>query len=351
MSTSKKIRLAPSSVSVECREGDTVLAALERGGFALPNNCRAGACGECKVRVQSGTFDQGFVLDMALSQEERRAGYGLMCMAKPISDELVIEWGEAEARPRLFPPQQDQPYVITDRFARTSRILELRLRPLGAPMRYWPGQYILIRKPGTTRPRAYSIASAPRPDGEIVLQVSRQQDGDTSVWIHDEVEIGELITVSGPFGTFIGDPSVETPVLCLAAGSGLAPILSLTEAALRRGYAAPVTLMFSARNAQDVYCRGLVEFWKARHRNFRFLPTLTGEQRDGFLHGRIPSVLPGEFPDLAGYSVFIAGSPEFVQDCVTRVRELGAIESRIHTEGFNSVADVPPFEAVSAAPA
>ena len=338
MSTAKKIRLAPSSVTVECREGDTVLAALERAGFALPNNCRAGACGECKVRVQSGTFDQGFVLDMALSQDERRAGFGLMCMAKPISEELVIEWGEEEARPRLFPPQQDMPYVVTERIERTPRILELRLRPLGAAMRYWPGQYVLIRKPGAERPRAYSIASAPRPDGELTLQISRQDGGDTSAWIHDSVNLGDPITVSGPFGTFVGDPSVETPVLCLAAGSGLAPILSLTEAALRRGYAAPVTLMFSARQAQDVYCHGLMQFWKARHRNFQFTPTLTGETRDGFLHGRIPVVLPAAFKDLSAFSVFIAGSPAFVQDCKDAVQTLGAVEGRIHTEGFHSTA-------------
>ena len=52
----KKIRLHPSGREVECQEGDTVLHALERAGYALPNNCRAGACGECKVRVREGQF-------------------------------------------------------------------------------------------------------------------------------------------------------------------------------------------------------------------------------------------------------------------------------------------------------
>ena len=44
----------------------------------MPNNCRAGACGECKTKVLDGAFDQGMVLDMALSQEDRANGYGLM---------------------------------------------------------------------------------------------------------------------------------------------------------------------------------------------------------------------------------------------------------------------------------
>ena len=95
-----RIILQPSGKSVECASGDTVLMALEKAGYALPNNCRAGACGECKVKVSAGHFDQGMVLDMALSQEERRQGYGLMCMAKPISDELTIEWGTEDAKPK-----------------------------------------------------------------------------------------------------------------------------------------------------------------------------------------------------------------------------------------------------------
>jgi len=330
----KQIRLAPSQHVVECREGDTVLAALERAGFALPNNCRAGACGECKLRVLSGSFDQGFVLDMALSPEERRAGFGLMCMAKPLSEELTIEWGSADARPRLFPPQQDLPFVVTDRIARTPSIVELRLRPLGSPMRFWPGQYVQLRKPGTPQPRAYSLANAPRPDGEITLQVTRQEPGLTSTWLHAEVQVGDVLHVSGPHGTFIGDPAVDTPVLCLAAGSGLAPILSLTEAALRRGFAAPVTLIYSARTLDEVYCRGLMAYWQARYRNFRFLPTLTREHCDGVEHGRVPELLGRLFPDLSGYSVFVAGGTGFVDACVAAARRLGLAAERLHTEGF-----------------
>ena len=58
------------------------------------------------------------------------------------------------------------------------------------------------------------------------------------------------------------------------------------------------------------------------------------EIADGYLHGRIPALLPDLFPDLSAYSVFIAGKPDFVEDCVAAVRALGAPENRIHTEGY-----------------
>lgn len=342
-----RIRLHPSGRTVECRDGETVLSALEQAGYALPNNCRAGACGECKVKVLSGQFDQGMVLDMALSQPERKDGYGLMCMAKPISDELVIEYGTADAQPKLFPPRENVLFIVTDRIPRTPRIVELRLRPLGQPLRYWPGQYVMLGDAAAgAPPRCYSIANAPRPDGEIVLQVTRVDGGPTSNWIHDTLTVGSMVKLSGPYGTFIGDPSVDSPVLCMAAGSGLAPILALTDAALRRGYRPPVTLLFSACTQADVYELGLLSYWQARYRNFKVKVTLTREEAAGHLKGRIPTILPDLFPDLSGHAIFTAGSPAFVESCVAAARALGARDDQIHSEGYVSqhIPEAPPPE-------
>lgn len=327
--------MRPSGKSVECGFGDTVLMALEKAGYALPNNCRAGACGECKVKVVSGQFDQGMVLDMALSQEERRQGFGLMCMAKPISDELVIEWGTEDARPKLFPPRENVLCVVVDKQPVAARVVELRLRPVGQPIRYWPGQYLTLGDPkGGVPPRAYSIANAPRPDGEIVLQVARADGGVTSNWVHDGLAIGDQVKVNGAYGTFIGDPSVDTPVLCLAAGTGLAPILALTDAALRRGYRKPVALLLSARTSADVYGRGMMEWWRTKHRNFDYRITTTREEAPGCLSGRVDVVLPKLHPDLSRHSVFAAGSPEFVETCVATAKRLGARDELIHSEGY-----------------
>ncbi|MCO5115596.1 MAG: 2Fe-2S iron-sulfur cluster binding domain-containing protein [Burkholderiaceae bacterium] len=330
-----RVTIQPSGKSVEVAAGDTVLMALEKAGYALPNNCRAGACGECKVKVLSGQYDQGIVLDMALSPEERKQGFGLMCMAKPISDEMEIEWGTADARPKLFPPRENALFVVTDKRPVAARAIELHLRPVGKPIRYWPGQYVTV---GDARagapPRAYSISNAPRPDGELVLQVARADGGTTSAWIHDRLAVGEGIKISGPYGTFIGDPAVDTPVLCLAAGTGLAPILALTEAALRRGFRKPVMLLLSARTREDAYAQGLLAWWRTKHRNFDYRVTLTREQAEGFLHGRVGAVLPGLLPDLSRHTVFAAGSPEFTASCVETAKALGAGADMIYTEGF-----------------
>lgn len=351
------IVLNPSGREVPCGPGDTVLGALEKAGYAMPNNCRAGACGECKTRMLSGDVDQGIVLDMALSPEERAEGWRLMCMAKPTTDIVEIDFGGDDAMPKLFPPRERVLMVVTEKIPRTPKIVELHLRALGDPIRYWPGQHVML---GDERngvpPRQYSIAHAPRNDGEIVLLVARVADGAASNWIHDSVRIGDRVNVAGPYGTFIGDPGTDTPVLCLAAGSGLAPILALADAALRRGFKYPVTLVYSARTKDDVFSEGLMAYWTAKHRRFNFKVTYTGAEPDipegASLRGRIPAILDRITPDLGAHSVYICGSPEFVDACEARAKELGATDDKVFVERYvdQSPAEVAPPERLTEPP-
>ncbi len=332
----KKIIIQPSGKEIACPSGETVLSVLEKQGYALPNNCRAGACGECKIKVLSGDFDQGFIMDMALSQEDRDNGYGLMCMAKPTSDVLEIEFGTEDAQPKLFPPIENSWHIVTDKIQRTHNIIELKLSPLGKAIRYWPGQYAMIGDPASGHPlRPYSIANSPRSNGELSFIVTLEPDGKTSPWIHNEVNVGDNIKINGPYGTFLGDPSVDTPILCLASGSGLAPILSLLNAYLSRGHKNPVTLLFSAKTKEDLVHHGKLKYLESKYVNFKYKFTLTQQSnKDDGLEGRINKVLPQLMPDLDNYSVYIAGGVSFVGSCKNTVLELGAKEDLIHMEEY-----------------
>jgi CDP-4-dehydro-6-deoxyglucose reductase, E3 len=334
----KTIKLQPSGKEVSCEDGETVLAALERNGYALPNNCRAGACGECKIKVKSGEYDQGFILHMALSDTEKEEGYGLMCMAKVTSDILEIEWETADAGPKLFPPKENMPFILTEKTLVTPEIVRLRMRPLGKPMKFWPGQYITLgnEEKGIGH-KCYSIANIFNAEGEILLYVTKVNDGLTSKWIHEELQTGSSLKASGPYGTFVGDPSLDRPVLCLAAGSGLAPIVSLASAALLRGgFKQPATVLFSAKTNKDLFGIGMFKFLESKFRNFDFKHTLTREKNESGFEGRITEILPDLYPDLSNYSIYMAGGPEFVEDCKALVKGLGAVEEFIFCEGFFS---------------
>jgi CDP-4-dehydro-6-deoxyglucose reductase len=275
---------------------------------------------------------------MALSQADRDCGKGLMCMAKVTSDSLTIDFEQDNVLAKLPTPQENLPYVITEKLNVTETIARLRLRPMGQSLRFWPGQYIKMGSMnGEVPKRCYSIANTPNTDGEIVLYITKVVGGKTSSFIHENINAGDITYIDGPYGTFIGDPKEQKPVLCIANGSGLAPIMSLASAALLRGgFRYPAHIIFSARTEKDIFDLGIFKYLEKKHRNFKFIPTLTREKSDKFQSGRVTELLPRLYPNLDNYSLYIAGSNEFVTDVKNLCLNLGAKEENIHLEKFIS---------------
>jgi CDP-4-dehydro-6-deoxyglucose reductase len=228
----------------------------------------------------------------------------------------------------------DAPYEVVTCDRVTPTIAELSLRPLGERLNYLPGEYVLLEDDGhAIPPRSYSIANAPRPNATVSLLVTRVPGRATSAWVHERLHVGEIVRLSGPYGTFVDDPIAATPAVLLAAGSGLAPIRALLEAALIAGRRRDLTLIFSARCEADLIDRDRFAAWQATHARFRFIGTLTRGTGPPH-HGRIPAMLPSLFADLSDHDVFIAGAPRFVRACAVAADALGAARARIHTEAF-----------------
>lgn len=242
--------------------------------------------------------------------------------------------GAATSRPAAA-ACDEAPYRVLRSERHTAAILELWLHPLdGGALRYAPGQYVLLEDREHRIPqRSYSIANAPRPDGLLSLLVTRVHDGQTSTWIHERLRVGDEVNVSGPYGTFVDEPTSTAPCLFLAAGSGLAPIRSLIEAALSTGARRSLTLIVSAGTESDVIDRERFTAWQASHPHFRFIRTLT--RADGpSPRGRIPIVLASLCGELDHDDAFIAGAPGFVRACATAVTALGMPSASVHIEEF-----------------
>lgn len=232
------------------------------------------------------------------------------------------------------PASFEEPYEVVGIEHPTATIAELWLRPLASVLEYLPGEYVLLADDrDEVPPRSFSVANAPRSDGLISLLVTRVSDGETSRWVHDRLRLGQTVSISGPYGTFVDDPAATAPVLFLAAGSGLAPIRALVEAALARSSRRELTLVFSARTDADVIDRERFQQRQSEHERFRFIRTLT-RGAGPHARGRIPALLPRLYADLSGHDVFVAGAPGFVRACATAAEALGARREHVHTEVF-----------------
>jgi CDP-4-dehydro-6-deoxyglucose reductase, E3 len=148
--------------------------------------------------------------------------------------------------------------------------------------------------------------------------------------------LGTPIDLHGPYGNFWLPKDAAGPVLCLAGGSGLAPILSIARRALATGFAQPMELILSVRDRSEAFALDALHALARRHANFTYRVSLTRAQEaaPGWRLGRIPDWLPAELPDLSDWHVLAAGPPGFVDACVAEALALGASPGRILTDSF-----------------
>jgi phenol hydroxylase P5 protein len=229
----------------------------------------------------------------------------------------------------------------------TPTIKGLWLR-LEQPMDFQAGQYINLRIPGETAPRAFSIASAPSAAGEIELNVRRVPGGAGTGWIHGHLREGERVQLSGPYGRFFvrrsaHDGAAGLALLFLAGGSGLSSPRSMILDLLETGCTRPITLVNGARSRDELYHHDEFSALAATHKNFRYLPVLSNEPADspwpgarGFVHEAAKAAFDNDF---RGHKAYLCGPPAMIDACITTLMQGRLFERDIYTEKFISAAD------------
>ena len=341
-----RVTVAGTGQTFRCPADELVLDAGLAAGIGLPHNCRGGACGTCKSQILEGEVDHGWVMSFAISEEEKAAGKCLICQSKPLTATLVIRpdrpmTGAAEAP---APLEATGTVLAAEPLTPSIRRLVVAL-PADVRFRYRAGMHVELRTPGLAKPRTYSIARAPDreglpPDGLLEFFVTRHEGGQASGWLHAPERLGGPLRLHGPYGTFHLPAGAQRPVLCLAGGSGLAPILSILRRALGDGFAPPVRLILSVRDRSEVFALDALHALARRFPHFSYGVTLTRADRSdpatGWRHGRITEWLGQEFFDLTGFTVLAAGPPGFVDAAVAKARELGAAPERVLTDSFTA---------------
>jgi NAD(P)H-flavin reductase/ferredoxin len=338
-----EVTVVNTGQTFRCAPGELILDAGLEAGIGLPHNCRGGACGTCKSQILEGEVDHGWVMSFAISDEEKAAGKCLICQSRPLTPTLVIRpdnaMAPAEEAP-LTPMEARGMVVAADAVSASVRRLVIALPP-AIRFRFRAGMHVELKTPGVAKPRTYSMACAPDdqglpPDGLLEFFITRHERGQASGWLHGVERLGSPIDLHGPYGNFYLPKDAAGPVLCLAGGSGLSPILSIVRRALATGFAEPVQLILSVRDRSEVFALDALHALARRHANFTYRVTLTRthEAAPCWRLGRIPDWLAGELPDLSNWHVLAAGPPGFVDACAAMAQTLGASPGRILTDSF-----------------
>ena len=204
-----------------------------------------------------------------------------------------------------------------------------------------PGQHLDVRltaEDGYTAERAYSIASAP--DGERVeLAVERLDDGEVSPYLTEELRQGDQLELRGPVGGyFVWEPGRGGPLLLVAGGSGVVPLMAMLRHRAATGSQVPARLLYSSRSLDDVIFREELERLAEAGDGLTVTQALTRAQPPGWTGyaRRIDAVMleevgwrPGERP-----LAYVCGPTRLVEAVAGQLVALGHDPARVRTERF-----------------
>jgi ferredoxin-NADP reductase len=209
----------------------------------------------------------------------------------------------------------------------------------------WPGhlagQHVDVRltaEDGYQAQRSYSIASSPE-DPRVILTVERLPDGEVSPYLVGEVRAGDRVELRGPIGGyFVWKAGDERPLLLVAAGSGIVPLMAMIRHHAASGAIAPVRLLYSSRSIEDVIYKDELASLSAAIKLLAVSHTLTRSQPSGWegyarrIDGEMLAEVAWPRKDTPG--VFICGPTAFVETASDLLVESGYDAAWIRTERF-----------------
>ena len=218
----------------------------------------------------------------------------------------------------------------------TPRVKTVRLDVPDWP-RHLPGQHVDVRltaEDGYQAQRSYSIASAPAAP-RLELTVERIDDGEVSPYLTGELRAGDAFELRGPVGGyFVWEPSRGGPLLLVAGGSGVVPLMAMLRHLADEGGGVDATLLFSSRSWDDVIYRDELE--QLDGGSSHVLHTLTRSQPDGWTGyaRRVDAEMLAEAGAASAEHVYVCGPTPFVEAVAQALVGLGVDPARIRTERF-----------------
>ncbi|GAB2977301.1 oxidoreductase [Amycolatopsis acidiphila] len=207
----------------------------------------------------------------------------------------------------------------------------------------WPGHLAgqhadvrLTAEDGYTAQRSYSLA-APADGERIELTVQRVEDGEVSSYLTDVFSLGDPVEVRGPVGGwFVWRPSDPAPVLLIAGGSGIVPLMAMVRARRVAGVRTPFRLLYSVRSPKELYYADELRAAALSGVEVSYVYTREAPAGWGREPGRIgvADVNTGGWPASFEPACFVCGPTGFVEDVSDMLLALGHDPRRVKTERF-----------------
>jgi toluene monooxygenase electron transfer component len=313
-----RIHIAGSSLGFEQDAADTVLRAALRAGIGFPYECNSGGCGSCRFDVVSGSVDVLWADAPGLTERDRRKGRQLACQCRAAGELTIRVRPGQEYAPRIAPRRRSARLIGWTDLTHDMREFSFAT---DSPVDFAPGQYASLVLDGVDAPRGYSMSNLPNAQGQWDFQIRRVPGGRATDVLFHTLAVGDTIELDAPYGLAGLREDSPRDIVCVAGGSGLAPMISIARGAAAAGMLATRRLHFfyGARTPRDVCGESFLRQLQGFGSSLRFHPVVSdtasadaagwlGDR--GFVHEALAREL-GESP--TPHEFYFAGPPPMTQ--------------------------------------
>lgn len=322
-----EVLIQPLNRVLRVEAGDNLLEALRAAQIPMSYSCLAGRCGTCRCRLVDGEVLEGGQAQQRPPDQED--GYLLACRTF-ITESCTIEIPEPDEV--VVHPARIVKATVLAVEALTHDIRRLVLKP-AKRIEFSPGQYAQLQfTPEHVRP--YSMAGLDT-DDTLEFHVRLVPEGRVTGYIAQALQVGDAVKVSGPLGSAFLRRKNDAPILCVAGGTGLAPIQSIVRGVIAAGMDNPVHVYLGARSPRDVYGLDALRALQRVHPRLT-VHTVVTSGGDPRVHrcGMVTDSIGQDFADLSGWRAYLCGSPPMVEAATMLARRRGIDPRHVHADAF-----------------
>ncbi|QGP53739.1 Nitric oxide dioxygenase [Piscirickettsia salmonis] len=235
-----------------------------------------------------------------------------------------------------------RPFIITDKVKESTHVYSFYLRPQdNQPLiDFQPGQYIALRTHlnNTTITRNYSL-SATDHSNHYRISVKREEQGQLSPLLHDQLKINDTVELTAPKGNFTLNNLEQTkqPIVFISGGIGITPLFAMLEKTLNTPASPQITFIHATENSKTHTFKNQLVDYSNQHADLLksytcYHQPLTQDQCD--LTGTINQDWLREKLPKSQADYYLCGSPLFMKHIFQQLINLGINEDTIHYEYF-----------------
>lgn len=336
------IQINGSDCTFSFGEGEqSLLRAALRSGVGFPHECNVGSCGACKFTLESGEVESLWPDAPGLSANDVRRGKYLACQCRPITDEIVVKVRlDAENTPKIKPVNSRA--TLEQIRHLNYDTAELTFRTPNRAADFLPGQYALLGLPNIAGGwRAYSMSNTSNSDGIWQFIVRRVPNGGATSHLFDKAKCGDEVDLDGPYGhAWLRNPE-DRDLVCIAGGSGLAPMLSIARGAAQKlkESGRKLTFVYGGRQKRDLIARPFVEELEGFGSSINLFEALSDSDADqssdilsGYLHDVTDRLLA---ESISKYEIYLAGPGKMIEAFMTLLMEKRQVSfGQIHFDRY-----------------